>query len=395
MTVSDTLVLGIVAGEQSGENLAIDLLDSIKTRSGRNISLVGVGGDRLRERGLDSVFDASEIAITGVSGVLASLPRLFLRIRQTADALIAARPDAIVLIDSPDFSHRVARRVKRALPDTPIVKYVAPSVWAWRPDRARKMAGHIDHVLAILPFEPEVMQRLGGPPTHYVGHPLASDTELADIWTKRESRSQPNGNEAFDLLLLPGSRVGEVKSLIGDFGAAVAELNRRGRTFRIHMPTLPKLVGFLESETANWPVKPTITVDHSQKLDAFRRADAALAASGTVILELALAGVPAISCYRTDAFMKPFLPMIKIWTAALPNLICDRPVVPEFLDTTIRPGMLARWIEEFVAPESLAAKRQLAAFRDMRELMATPERPGISAAGVVLAELKTKTLSQQ
>jgi lipid-A-disaccharide synthase len=138
MTTDRALVIGLVAGEISGENLAVDLVDTIAEQTGHAPELVGVGGDRLRERGLDSVFDASEIALIGLTSVIASLPRLILRIDQTAKALIAARPDVIILIDSPDFSHRVARRVKKALPDVPLIKYVAPTVWAWRPERAQK-----------------------------------------------------------------------------------------------------------------------------------------------------------------------------------------------------------------------------------------------------------------
>jgi len=389
MTTDRALVIGLVAGEVSGENLAVDLVDTIAAQTGHAPKLVGVGADRLRERGLDSVFDASEIALIGLTSVVASLPRLIMRIGQTAEALIAARPDVIVLIDSPDFSHRVAKRVKKALPDVPIVKYVAPTVWAWRPERARKMVAHIDHVLAILPFEPEVMKDLGGPPTHYVGHPLAASEELAGIWQHHEQRQAREGEE-FDLLVLPGSRGGEVKALLPDFARAVRTLHERGRRFRVHMPTLPKLVETIRRETEGWPVQPRITVSHEDKMEAFRRADAALAASGTVILELALAGVPAISCYRVDLFMRPFIPLITAWTAALPNVICDRPIVPEYIDFTIRPGMLARRIEELVEPDSLPAQLQMRGFRQARELMAVKERPGIRAASIILEAVAKK-----
>lgn len=384
MTTDRPLVLGIVAGEASGENLAVDLVDTITARTGHAPKLVGVGGDRLRERGLSSVFDASEIAIMGLSAVIAGLPRLVMRINQTVRVLIEARPDAIVFIDSPDFSHRVARRVKRALPDVPIVKYVAPTVWAWRPGRARKMAGQIDHVLAILPFEPEAMERLGGPPTHYVGHPLAVDERLAAAWREREARPARAPGEAFNLLVLPGSRTGEVTSLLPDFAKTVRLLHERGQKFRVHMPTLPKLVKRLRAETGNWPVTPNITVTDEDKLAAFRIADAALAASGTVLLELALAGVPAISCYKPDPAMRPFLGLITIWSAALPNIISDRPLIPEYIGMSVRPGMLARQIETLVEPGSPLAKLQVNGFRHMRELMAVTERPGDRAAAIVL-----------
>ena len=384
MSAAKPLVIGIVAGEQSGENLAVDLVESIAERTGAQPHLVGVGGGRLAEMGLHSVFDSSEIALTGVTSVLAALPRLSWRIRQTAAALVAARPDVIVFIDSPDFSLRVARRVKDALPDTPIVKYVAPTVWAWRPGRARHMAAFVDCILAILPFEPEVMRELGGPETRYVGHPLAVDADLAAIRKARRRKSARKDEEGFDLLVLPGSRTAEVKSLLPDFGEAVALLHERGHRFTVSIPTLPRLEPLVRRETAGWPTAPKITVTREDKLAAFRSADAALAASGTVILELALAGIPAVSCYRTDIVIRQFVSMIRAWSAALPNIIADRPIVPEYIDYMIRPGMLARRIEELVEPKSLAAKAQVEGFATVRELMKVDEKPGARAAAIVL-----------
>lgn len=384
MSKSKPLVIGIVAGEQSGENLAVDLVESITRSTGATPKLVGVGGGRLAEMGLQSVFDSSEIAITGVTSVLSALPRLFLHIRQTTAALIAARPDVIVFIDSPDFSLRVARRVKKALPDTPIVKYVAPSVWAWRPGRARKMAGFVDRILAILPFEPEVMRELGGPETRYVGHPLAADSDLDAVWKARKRKSASGEQDGFNLLVLPGSRTGEVKALLPDFGEAVALLHERGNRFSVTIPTLPRLAALVERESAGWPVSPNISVTSEDKLAAFRRADAALAASGTVILELAMAGVPVISCYRTDIVIRLAVSMISAWSAALPNIIADRPIVPEYIDYLIRPGMLARRIEELVEPKSLAARAQIEGFGKVRKLMAIDEKPGTRAAEIIL-----------
>lgn len=379
---SRPLKLGIVAGEESGQRLALDLVEAIASRTGTPPELFGVGGEELQAHGLETVFDPNEIAITGLSAVLATLPRLVLRIGQTADALVEARPDAIILIDSPDFSHRVAKRVKARLPDVPIFKYVAPTVWAWRPERARKMKGHIDHVLAILPFEPHVMRTLDGPDTHYVGHPLAVNEQLASVWEKRLER--PDSKEGIDLVMLPGSRRGELRALLPDFKAALEILCERGNDVRLRIPTLPRLEPLLRDETADWPVTPQITTDIESKIAAYAEADAALAASGTVILELALAGVPAISCYRTDAAIRLFVSLIKAWTAALPNMIADRPIVPEYYDATIRPGMLARRIEELAAPASAAAADQLAGFRKVRELMAVDEKPGEKAAGIIL-----------
>jgi lipid-A-disaccharide synthase len=378
------LTLAIVAGEQSGENLAVDLVESIAEMSGQAPRLVGVGGTALAALGLRSVFDPDEIAITGVTAVAMTLPRILLRIRQTADAIIAGRPNAVVMIDSPDFSHRVARRVRSALPGVPIFKYVAPTVWAWRPGRAAAMRSSFDHVLAILPFEPEVMKRLHGPATHYVGHPLAADDDLLRIQEDKSKQAMQNQEKSFELLILPGSRKGELKALLGDFGAAVALLHERGNRFCIHMPTLPRLADMIKDATAAWPISPKITTTREEKLTAFAAADVALAASGTVILELALAGIPSVSCYRSDLLIKPFIPMIKTWSAALPNLIADKPLVPEYIDYLIRPGMLARQLEVLADRASSARHFQVEGFEEVRRLLTVEEPPGRKAAKIVL-----------
>ncbi|WP_421851139.1 lipid-A-disaccharide synthase [Oricola sp.] len=384
MSSTRPLTLAVVAGEQSGQSLAVGLVDRIAAETGAMPHLVGVGGNALKERGLETVFDPSEIAITGIAPVVKALPRLLLRIRQTAHAIANARPDAVIFVDSPDFSHRVARRIREKLAGVPIVKYVAPTVWAWRPERARRMKATFDRVLAVFPFEPDIMAALGGPETHYVGHPLAIDEGLAKAWAGRHEDAAAKTGDGLDLLVLPGSRRGEVSALLRDFERTLDILQQRGRTFRVHIPTLPYLTDILTRETQYWPVQPRITTSVEDKLGAFRVADAALAASGTVILELALAGVPAVSCYRTDVLIRPFRSMIKTWSAALPNIIADRPIVPEFYDEMIRPGMLARHLETLADANSPARAAQMAGFADVRKLMEVEMSPGDLAARVVL-----------
>ncbi|MGX1257518.1 lipid A disaccharide synthetase [Sinorhizobium fredii] len=213
--------LAIIAGEVSGDLLGADLVRALRGRIDGAIELVGVGGDGLEAEGLVSLFDYSELSIMGFSQVLARLPKLLLRIRQTARAIVAARPDALIIIDSPDFTHRVARRVRAALPDLPIIDYVCPSVWAWKPERAPRMLGYVDHVLAVLPFEPEVMAKLGGPPTTYVGHRLASDANLLAVREHRRQRQQARqGDRTKACLLLPGSRASEISRLLPVFDEA-------------------------------------------------------------------------------------------------------------------------------------------------------------------------------
>src|SRR6478752_967510 len=204
------LKVAIIAGEVSGDLLAADLIAALKQQYAGPVELIGVGGEALQAQGLTSLFDFSELSIMGITQVLAKLPTLVKRIRQTAAAVIAAKPDVLVIVDSPDFTHRVAKRVRTALPDLPVVNYVCPSVWAWKEYRAQRMLPYVDHVLAVLPFEPEVMKTLGGPPTTYVGHRLTAEPALLEA-RRRRAETKPLGDGGRKtIMLLPGSRSSEI-----------------------------------------------------------------------------------------------------------------------------------------------------------------------------------------
>ncbi|PDT80751.1 lipid-A-disaccharide synthase [Sinorhizobium sp. BJ1] len=385
-----TYRLAIIAGEVSGDLLGADLVRALQARVDGPIELVGVGGDALEAEGLVSLFDYSELSIMGFSQVLARLPKLLMRIRQTARAIVATCPDALVIIDSPDFTHRVARQVRAALPNMPIIDYVCPSVWAWKPERAPRMLGYVDHVLAVLPFEPEVMAKLGGPPTTYVGHRLASDANLLAVREHRRRRQQMNpGDETKTCLLLPGSRAGEVSRLLPMFGEVVLEIAARNPGTRFLLPTVPRQERRVRELTTSWKVQPEITVDSEMKWRAFSEADAAIAASGTVILELALAGVPVVSTYRADWLVTLLHEKIRIWTAALPNLIADFPVVPEYFNKAIRPGTLVRWFER-LSVETPQRAAMLDGFAIVQQRMTTERPPGEEAAEIVLGYLQSK-----
>ncbi|HXV29394.1 MAG TPA: lipid-A-disaccharide synthase [Sinorhizobium sp.] len=382
--------LAIIAGEVSGDLLGADLVRALRARNEGEIELVGVGGETLEAAGLVSLFDYSELSIMGFSQVLARLPKLLMRIRQTARAIIAARPDALVIIDSPDFTHRVARLVRATLPDLPVINYVCPSVWAWKPERAPKMRGYVDHVLAVLPFEPEVMRSLGGPPTSYVGHRLASDGNVLAVRKRRREREQlDDGREDRTCLLLPGSRASEISRLLPIFREAVEELAGRHEGMRFLLPTVPRQEGRVRELTASWKVQPEISITADGKWEAFAKADAALAASGTVILELALAGVPVVSTYCADWLVSLLHTRIRIWTAALPNLIADFPVVPEYFNKAIRPAMLTRWFER-LSRDTAQRRAMLDGFAIVQERMATARPPGEEAARIVLDYLQRK-----
>jgi lipid-A-disaccharide synthase len=378
--------LAVIAGEVSGDLLGGDLVAALRRELPGGIDLIGVGGEALERQGLRSLFDFSELSIMGITQVLKQLPRLIRRIRQTADAIIAARPDLLVIIDSPDFTHRVARHVRKALPDLPIVNYVCPSVWAWKEERAPRMRGYVDHVLALLPFEPDVMARLGGPPTTYVGHRLVRDETVNAIRAGRMAR-EADVPTAKTCLLLPGSRGGEITRLLPVFGETVREITARAPDTRFLLPTVPLQEALVRRLTADWPVKPHITVTNDEKWQAFAKADAAIAASGTVILELALARVPVVSTYKVDWLIKLLAGRIRIWTGALPNLIADYVIVPEYINEVVRPGSLTRWFER-LSSDTLQRRAMLEGFDRVYDRMQTESAPGEAAAKIVLGLLK-------
>lgn len=379
------LKIAVIAGEVSGDLLGADLIAALKRIHSGPIELVGVGGEGLQSQGLKSLFDFSELSIMGITQVLAKLPKLWSLIRQTVAAIIASKPDILLIIDSPDFTHRVAKRVRKALPDLPVVNYVCPSVWAWKEYRAQHMLAYVDHVLAVLPFEPAVMQRLNGPATTYVGHRLVADAALLETRRLRAGRQPGNGA----ILLLPGSRSSEIKKLLPYFEAAANELVARNGPIRFMLPTVPHKEAFVREMTAGWKIKPEIVVGAKAKWKAFAEADAAMAASGTVILELALADVPVVSAYKVDWIMRMLTSDIKTWSGALPNLIADYAVVPEYLNDIVRGASLARWMERLSA-DTYQLKAMKEGYELIWQRMQTEKPPGEHAAQILLDVLTNK-----
>jgi lipid-A-disaccharide synthase len=388
MTPDRPIKIAVVAGEESGDLLGADLIRALEAASGRQVELIGVGGRHLQAMGLKSLFDPAAIALMGVSAIARDLPMLIARIGRTAKAIAAAAPDCLITIDSPEFTLRVAKKVRARNPSIPIIHYVCPSVWAWRPSRAAAMRPYVDHVLCILPFEVDELARLGGPPGTYVGHRLTYDTGILHAAHLQSNRRKPGVFEEKTLLILPGSRRNEVKGLTGAFGDTVEALKERGNRLRLLLPTVPQLADFVEAETAKWPQRPEIIIHPVHKWQAFGEADAALAASGTVSLELALCRVPLVACYRSDRVMRLFMGLITTWSASLPNLIVDRVIVPEYYDMFIRPGMIARQIEQLMTAASDLRRLQLNGFTEVKKSMATARRAGAIAADVVLDHIR-------
>ncbi len=376
----------LIATEESGDRLGASLMKVLRQRLGGAVRFEGVGGQAMAREGLVSLFPIEELSIMGLAAVVKQLPMILRRIRETVAAVTQASPDVLVIIDSPDFTHRVARRVRASDPAIPIVDYVSPSVWAWRPGRARAMCGYVDHVLALLPFEPGQYLKLRGPPCSYVGHPLTeqlASLRPAACEQKRRDEIPPV------LLVLPGSRRSEIRHHMAVFGAALGLLRAEGVAFELILPTMPHLVDAVREGVANWPVQPRIVIGEQEKRAAFRIARAALAKSGTVTLELALAGVPMVTAYRTGAIEAwIMLRLINVKSVILANLVVGENVVPEFLQQDCTPEKLSRALQD-VLDESPLRRRQVEAFAKIDQIMSTGDQPpSVRAADIVLTTLR-------
>ncbi|WP_288429561.1 lipid-A-disaccharide synthase [uncultured Agrobacterium sp.] len=383
------LKLAVVAGEVSGDMLGADLVRALKVQHGGQVELFGVGGEQLIAEGLTSLFDYSELSIMGFTQVLKKLPQLISRIKETAKAIIAARPDALLIIDSPDFTHRVAKRVRKELPSLPVVNYVCPSVWAWKEYRAQAMLSYVDHVLALLPFEPEAMRRLGGPSTTFVGHRLSVDPDVLAVREKRAQRPPPSPEEPKTILLLPGSRSTETTRLMEPFEQAAKAFVERNGPARFVLPTVPRQEARVRELAASWPsdIRPEIGADSDFKWHCFTQADAAIAASGTVILELALCNVPVVSVYKTDWIFTMLSKRVKTWTGALPNLIADYAVVPEYFNEVVRAGSMLRWAER-LSSDTTQRRAMLEGFALVHDRLKTDVPPGERGAQILLETIR-------
>ncbi|ACI93089.1 lipid-A-disaccharide synthase [Afipia carboxidovorans OM5] len=372
----------LIATESSGDHLGAALMAELRQRFGADAQFVGIGGREMEGEGLATLFPIGDLAIVGLSAVARQLPMLLRRIREATAAVLQARPDILVIIDSPDFTHRVAKRVRKADPSIPIVDYVSPSVWAWRPGRAKAMARYVDHVLALLPFEPEEHRKLGGPACTYVGHPLIERlATLCPDAQETERRQSPPPV----LVLLPGSRRGEIRNHMAVFGETLAALKERGVVVDAVLPTLPHLADMVREAAAQWPVAPRIVTGEAEKRAAFRSARAALAKSGTVTLELALAGVPMVTLYRGTAIEAWVARrVVRVPSIILANLVIGENVVPEFHQEECTAANLVPVLRDILS-DTAARKRQLEAFAKLDKIMDTGAcSPSEIAADVVI-----------
>ncbi|MCR8547303.1 lipid-A-disaccharide synthase [Salipiger sp. P9] len=378
----------ITAGEPSGDKLGAALMEGLRKRV-PEVQFTGIGGERMIGQGLHSLFPMDEISVMGITEILRQYGALKARIRQTAEAIVAAKPDVLITVDLPEFSLRVAKLVK-ASSDIRVVHYVAPTVWAWRPGRAAKMAAHVDQVLALLPFEPPYMEA-AGMRCDFVGHPVVTEAQASPA-EEAQFRLRHGIGDAPMALILPGSRRSEVSRLAPVFGAVAARLHADRPELRLVVPAAQPVAPMVQELCAGWPGAPLILDPRhlgdaaaAEKRAAFAAADVALAASGTVSLELAAAGTPMVVAYDMGWLSRQIIGrMLRVDTVTLVNLVSETRVVPEFIGKACRPDPIATELLRVLdAPQEQARAMRLT----MERLGRGGPPPGDRAAEAVLAGL--------
>ncbi|MBY6047381.1 lipid-A-disaccharide synthase [Vannielia litorea] len=379
----------VIAGEPSGDRLGAALMGGLKALA-PGVEFRGVGGSGMEGEGLESLFPMEELSVMGIAEVLPKYRHLMRRIKECAAEVVAWQPDALVTIDSPDFCLRVARRVK-AEATVKTIHYVAPTVWAWRAGRAEKMAQVIDHVLALFPFEPPYMEA-AGMSCDFVGHPVVSEP-VANEADGLAFRAAHGIGDAPLVMALPGSRRGEVGRLAPIFGEALRPVVAARPETRVVVPCVASTAGLVQELTARWPGAPVL-VDprgkpakeaQAEKRAAFAAADVALAASGTVSLELAAAALPMVIAYDMNWLSRQIISrMLKIDTVTLVNLVAESRTIPEFIGAECKPAKIAEGLKAVMA----APGAQLEAMAvTMDRLGRGDEPPGLRAARSVLAQI--------
>lgn len=378
----------LIAGEPSGDKLGAALMAGLRQLE-PGVTFQGVGGPLMQAEGLTSLFAMEELSVMGLAEVLPKLRSLFKRRDQTVEDIVGSGADVLVTIDSPDFCLRVARKL-REVSQLKTVHYVAPSVWAWRPKRVERMKGVVDHVLALLPFEPPYMEE-AGLACDFVGHPVVAEP-LASQSDARALRVAHGIGDAPILLALPGSRKGEVARLSGVFGETLQQVCATRPNVRVVIPAAAPVATMVQQQVKTWPGRPIVLDPRGMDVDAalaekqaaFAAADLALAASGTVSLELAANTVPMVIAYDMNWFSRKMIKaMLRIDTVTLVNLVSETRTVPEFLGDACKPADIARALLGLLEPGPDRAAQAAAAEITMERLGRGDEPPGLRAAKVV------------
>lgn len=383
MTAAEDIFVFIITGEPSGDALGGALIAALRRRTAGRLRIAGIGGERMHEEGLKSLFPLGDLAIIGVAEVLPRAPAIFRRVRETVAAIRALRPDAVVTIDSSGFTWRIAHGLRRRGETVPLIHYVAPMVWAWRAGRARRMARWYDHLMTLLPFEPPYFEEVGLS-CGYVGHPvLESGADRGDGDRFRAA----HGLARDDLLItvLPGSRGGEVRRLLPIFRAALDLLQNSVGPFRVVVPTVGTVAARVAEAVTDWPGIPIIVERPEQKYDAFAASRAALAASGSVALELAMARLPMVVGYRLNPLTEALLERaLQVRQVNLVNLLLDQPLVCELLGPNCTPERLAAALVDLIRDERVRDAHRRGYDEAVRRLAGDGASPSLRAADQIL-----------
>ena len=377
----------LVAGEHSGDFLGAALMRALAKELDAEPVYGGVGGGLMEYQGLHSLFPLEEVAVMGLSGVVSRLPKIIKRVYETVDAALRFEPDLVVVIDSPEFTHSIAKRIRKNQPDIPIINYVSPSVWAWRSGRAKKMTSYVDHLLALLPFEPEVHKKLGGPPCTYVGHPLIQKIDFIKSCSAKDLQDRLSiSSDVKKLVVLPGSRSNEVKRLMQPFGDAIRIL-QKNHEFELLLPVMPNVEKLVEEMVQSWPQKPHLLKGESDKFAAFNLADVALAASGTVTLELGFDKVPMVVAYKMSKVEYSLRHLVNVQSIVLANLVLEENVFPEFLQENCTPEKLATALGELLIDSPALAAQKKGLLQVEQRILLDKSTPSREAAKVVMSYL--------
>lgn len=386
-TAATVPTIMLVAGEPSGDALGGQLIEGLKALTGGKVRIVGVGGHQMRAAGLQSLFSLDDTSVMGLREVAPRVPRILARMRQAASFAAQTKPDIAVMIDSPDFTHRVAKRIHALAPDLKLVAYVAPQVWASRPDRAKKMAAYFDHVLCLLPFEVPFFAEAGLKAT-FVGHPVVERAPAAGLGAGFRARHNITPDQRV-LALLPGSRLNEIRFLWPVFRAAVERTEAVVGPLTIVLPTVPNVAARVRALVAEWGRPVIVTEDQSEKFAAFEAADVALAASGTVSTELALSATPMVIGYRVGKLTAMIAARyIRVPYVTLINLILKRKAIPEFLQDDCTPEHLSAELVQLITHPGARVSQVTAAAEAVKALGLGDEKPSVRAARAILTLLR-------
>ena len=390
----------ILAGESSGDRLGAALMRRLREETNGSVRISGVGGEAMIAEGLKPVFPMQDIAVMGLVEIVPHLRRIRARMKQATDAILETQPDALVTIDAQVFSGLLAKRIKHASPDTALIHYVAPTVWAWKPWRAKKLAGYLDRVLALFPFEPPYFEKEG---LHcdFVGHPVVE--RVAGLPSDAGARLRAELGIAADakvLLVAPGSRRSEIARLGAPFGDTARLLSERYPALELILPVAGAVADEVRAMAEAWPARTHILDPRglrfedaeNRKFAAFAASDFALAASGTVTLELAALRAPMVVGYRMPKFNEFILRRVMtVDTGTLVNIITGEKIVPEFWQDACSGPELAEALELLIENEE-ARDRQVAGFdRAFEKLGESDAPPSRRAAQSVLSALAEKT----